>query len=343
MDTTTEEAAQAVALLQQGLSQREVARELNMSQSAVSRVYRKYQETGSFERRTGSGRKRCTSERDDRFIVTTSLRNRALTGVQVQQELRETRAVVASEWTVRRRLKAANLTPKRPATGPKLTPAHRVARLSFAREHVDWTNEQWGSVLFTDESRVCLHGSDRRGRVYRRPGERFAQCCIQENVAFGGGSCMVWAGISMEAKTELVFIETGGRVGGLTANRYVEEILADHVVPYAGFVGENFILMQDNARPHTAASVRQYLQDVGIRTMDWPARSPDLNPIEHLWDQLKRKVRARNPAPATRSDLQAALSEEWDAIQQNVVKKLIRSMKNRLEAAIKARGGNTKY
>ncbi|CAH3931880.1 unnamed protein product [Pieris brassicae] len=215
MDTTAEVAAQAVTLLQQGWSQRQVARTLQISQSAVSRIYRRHQETGGFHRRRGSGRSRSTSERDDRFIVSTSLRNRSLTGVQVQRELRETRGVAISSWTVRRRLKAATLTSKIPATGLKLTAAHRAARLRFAREYVDWTEDQWRSVLFSDESRVCLHGSDRRRRVYRRPGERYAQCCIAETVAYGGGSCMVWAGISMDAKTELVFIESGHDVGGL--------------------------------------------------------------------------------------------------------------------------------
>lgn len=154
---------------------------------------------------------------------------------------------------------------------------------------------------------------------------------------------MVWAGISMEAKTELVFVETGGRSGGLTANRYIEEILVHHVVPYAGFIGENFVFMHDNARPHTAASVRQYLEEVEIAAMDWPARSPDLNPIEHLWDHLKRKVRARNPAPTTKLELKEALIEEWGRLGQDRIKKLIGSMKRRLEAVIRARGGNTKY
>ncbi|CAG9106243.1 unnamed protein product [Plutella xylostella] len=336
MDTTPEEAAQVVALLQQGLSQRAVAAQLHLSQSAVSRVYRRFQETGAFNRRPRTGRHRCTSERDDRFIVSTSLRNRHLTGVDVQQELRRVRQVAVSEWTVRRRLKEANLTPKRPASGPKLTAGHRQARLQFAREHLDWSIAQWRSVLFTDECRVCLHGSDRRGRVYRRPGERFAQCCFAETVAYGGGSCMMWAGISLEGKTALVFVPGGGRGGGLTADRYITDILLGHVVPYAEFVGEDFVLMHDNARCHTARVSRQFLREKELRTMDWPALSPDLNPIEHLWDELKRRVRARNPVPASVDELKTALLEEWDGIPQETVKKLIRSMRNRLQATTEA-------
>lgn len=343
MDTTPEEAAQVVVLLQQGLNQREVARQLNMSQSAVSRVYRRFQETGAFTRRPNTSRRRCTSEHDDRFLVSTSLRNRHLTGVDVQQELRRGRGVTVSQWTVRRRLKEVNLTPKRPATGPKLTTAHRQARLHFAREHMNWSIEQWQAVLFTDETRMCLHGSDRRGRVYRRPGERFSQCCFAETVSYGGGSCMMWAGISLEGKTDLVFIPGGGRGGGLTSDRYIEDILLDQVVPYQGFIGDDFILMHDNARCHTARATRDFLNEVGIATMDWPALSPDLNPIEHIWDELKRKVRARNPAPANINELKTALVEEWGRIPQSSVKKLIRSLKNRMRAVIRARGGNTKY
>ena len=330
MDTTAEEAAQVVALLEAGYNQRQVARELNMSQSAVSRVYRRYQETGAFTRRQQTNRRRCTSERDDRFIVSTSLRNRHLTGVDVQQELRRVREVTVSQWTVRRRLKKANLTPKRPTRGPKLTTAHRQARLQFAREHLDWTVEQWTAVLFTDETRMCLHGSDRRGRVYRRPGERFAQCCFTETVSYGGGSVMMWAGISIAGKTELVFVPGGGRRGGLTAERYVENILIDHVVPYAGYIGDNFVLMHDNARCHTAAATQRFLEEVGIETMAWPALSPDMNPIEHLWDEVKRRVRAREQGPNNIAELKIALEEEWEAIPQGLVKKLIRSMRNRM-------------
>lgn len=346
MDTTPAEAAQVIALLEAGHNQSDVARRLNLSRYSVRRVYQRFQETGGYIRRPGSGRQRRTSERDDRFLVSRSLRNRQLNAVQLGQELQEVRNVSISRWTVRRRLGEAGLTSHRPANGPKLTTAHRQARLQFAREHLNWTYEQWRSVMFSDECRMTLHGHDGRSRVYRRSSERFSQCCISERVAFGGGSCMFWGGIMLDTKTDIVFItgaNTGPRSRGLTAARYVEEVLEGHVRPLAWLMGEDFILMHDNARPHVARTVCDYMEDVGITAMEWPARSPDLNPIEHVWDELKRRVRARSPAPTCLRELQLAIEEEWNAIPQDFMVKLIRSMKNRLRAVIKARGGNTPY
>lgn len=346
MDTTPEKAAQVIALIENGLSQRAVAVQLDMTRAAVRRVFQRYEETGSFHRRPGTGRKRFTTARDDRFIVSTILRNRHLNAVQVQQQLREVRGVVISQWTVRRRLKENNLTSRVPAIGQKLTPAHRQARLRFARDHLNWTLEQWGSVLFSDETRICLYGSDRRRKVYRRPGERFAECCIEERSAYGGGSCMIWGAISMGARTDPVFIRRGNRLherGGLTGARYIEEILAMHVVPYVDYIGDEFIFMHDNARPHTARIVQDYITEVGFRVMEWPACSPDLNPIEHLWDELKQRIRARLHTPNSIPELIVAVEEEWLNIPQETIANLIRSMPNRMRDVINARGGHTHY
>lgn len=346
MDTTADEAAQVIALLQSGMRQCDVARQLNLSRFSVRRVYQRFLETGGHVRRHGSGRRRCTSERDDRFIVSTSRRNRFSNAVELQQQLQAARRTTVSVSTVRRRLREKKIAAHRAATGPKLTAEHRRARLQFARDHVNWTLDQWRAVLFSDETRVCLFCNDRRRRVYRRQGERFAQACIQETVEYGGGSCMFWGGMSADGKTDLVSVSrTGGArgQGSLTAHRYVTEILEEHVVPYAGFVGEGFTLMHDNARAHTALIVRDYLQEVGISVMQWPARSPDLNPIEHLWDHLKRKVRSRDPAPTTLPELEEAVIEEWASISQEELLKLVRSMRERMEAVIRARGGNTRF
>ena len=157
---------------------------------------------------------------------------------------------------------------------------------------------------------------------------------------------MFWRGISLEAKAELVFI-TGANIGrrskGLTSQHYIEEILVDHVMPFSGYIGENFIFMQNNAKPHTAPIVRPCLEEVEVPVMAWPARSPDLNPIEHLWDELKKRVRSRNTAPTRLGEIQIAIHEEWDRIPQDFIKKLISSMKRRMQAVIQARGGNTSY
>ncbi|KAI3375549.1 hypothetical protein L3Q82_003876 [Scortum barcoo] len=89
--------------------------------------------------------------------------------------------------------------------------------------------------------------------------------------------------------------------------RYRDEILRPLVRPYAGAVGPGFLLMQDNARPHVAGVCQQFLQDEGIDAMDWPARSPDLNPIEHIWDIMSRSIHQRHVAPQTVQELADAL------------------------------------
>ncbi|CAK1593484.1 unnamed protein product [Parnassius mnemosyne] len=262
----------------------------------------------------------------------------------IKSDLRSTRRTSVSISTISRRLYEKSLTAHRPAKGPKLTAQHRRDRLEFARNHCEWTLEQWRTVLFSDETRVCLFCNNRRRRVYRRQGERFES--FEESVEYGGGSCMFWGGISVDGKTEIVCVSRtrGGRgQGSLNAGRYITEILEEHVVPYAGYVGDGFMLMHDNARCHTAAIVRDYLQEVDIPVMHWPVRSPDLNPIEHLWDDLKRRVRALDPAPTTLQELQVAVLEEWEQILQEAVATLVRSMKDRMEAVIKARGCNTRF
>ena len=108
-------------------------------------------------------------------------------------------------------------------------------------------------------------------------------------------------------------------------------------------MGPNAILQDDNARPHRARIISEYLQNLGVERMDWPALSPDLNPIEHLWDQLGRAVRCRVTNRTTLADLQHILIKEWDAIPQQKVARLVSSMRRRCEAVVAVHGSSTHY
>lgn len=305
-----------VTLAQEGCRQEDIARRLRIHQSTVSRVIKRYNETGEYKRRPGQGRKRCTPPRDYQYLRIQCLRNRTLTAPHLKNELLITRQVNVSAKTVIRRLKEVGLNPKRPAKVPKLLPRHKTGRLQFARAHANWNEDQWGKVLFTDETRIQLWKPDGRDRVYRRSGERFAECNLPQNVSFGGGSIMLWGGISWESRTELVEVNLR-----MNAEWYIANILKEHVLPYAGFIGyDNFVLMHDNVRAHAAKIVNHYLVDVGIEALEWPPMSPDANPIEHLWDTLKRRIRARNPAPNSVAELRIAAQEEWNRIPQETIK-----------------------
>ena len=102
------------------------------------------------------------------------------------------------------------------------------------------------------------------------------------------------------------------------------------------------ILMHDNARPHVARICRQFLNRNNVNVLPWPAVSPDMNPIEHIWDYLGRKVRARGNVHNLR-DLENALIQEWNNIPNVVIRRYLRSMRGRLAACINSRGGHTRY
>ncbi|GFV95741.1 transposable element Tcb2 transposase [Trichonephila clavipes] len=84
--------------------------------------------------------------------------------------------------------------------------------------------------------------------------------------------------------------------------------------------------MDDNSRPHRANLVENSLFEEGIVRMEWPACSPDINPIEHVWNALGRRVAGRQPPPQSLQELERALLEEWDRMPQLVINSLIDSM-----------------
>ncbi|KOB66002.1 Transposable element Tcb2 transposase [Operophtera brumata] len=152
MPLSPDECARIMTFLKLGIGMHHTARMMGVTLRTVQKVKRSYEETGNHLRRPGNGKPRCTSTQEDRYIVSTVLRNRHLSIVEVQQQLLQTRRDYISDSTVRRRLAEANLKPQRPASSPQLEIELRVARLRYAREHLQWDLEEWSRILFTDES-----------------------------------------------------------------------------------------------------------------------------------------------------------------------------------------------
>ena len=201
-----------------------------------------------------------------------------------------------------------------------------------------WTRRQWSSVLFTDETKINLFRNDGRLRVWRRRGERYADVNIVEQERFGGGGIMVWAGVSSNYKTDLVLMN-----GRITGQHYLDTIIDPVIVPLHQLRAPDFLFMDDNARPHRARVVTEHLQRAGVPHLAWPARSPDLNPIEHVWDQLKTNIQNRPHPPNSLQELQVALHVEWQNLPQDRIRRLVNSMRRRCEAVIAAAGGHTRY
>ncbi|GFU51760.1 transposable element Tcb1 transposase [Trichonephila clavipes] len=172
----------------------------------------------------------------------------------------------------------------------RLTSRHRRDRREWATEHVNWRRNEWSSVLFSDESRFSVNLDNRRIFIWRDRGSRNNPAFVHESVKFGSAEVLVYGGISIDGRTYLYII----RDGPLTARRYRDDILRPIVVSYAAAIGDDFILMDDNCRPHRANLVEDFLFEEGIIQMEWPACSPDMNPIEYVWDALGRRVAGRN-------------------------------------------------
>ena len=284
---TLERRHQAIGMLDAGMLVNDVAGHFGVHRSTIHRLRTRYAASGDVSDRRRSGRPKKTTQRQDNYVVTSSRRNRFDNSVSIANTLRNATGVRVHARTVRNRLRTSGIRAYRPYVGVPLSPRHRQDRLNWTRAHQRWTRRQWNEVLFTDESRFNVDFNDGRRRVWRRRGERLHPQNVAQHDRYGRGSVMIWVGICDNRKTDLVEVPRR-----LTAIRYCNEIVQPVIVPFLQ-QGHARILQQDNARPHVARHTITVLQRNNIATLDWPAKSPDLSPIEHFWDVLGRKVRRR--------------------------------------------------
>ena len=213
-------------MLEGGMLVTAAARQIGVHHSTVSRLQSRYEAIGSLKDRRRTGRPRKTSAAEDRYIIMTSRRNRFMSARKVVNQLRAATGTRVSAQTIRRRLYRGGLRTRRPYVGVPLTRRHRQDRVNWARNHRRWT--QWNNILFTDESRFTVDFADGRARVWRRSGERYHEQNVIQRDRYGGGSVMVWRGVTRNTKTDLITVQ-----GTLTAAGYCAQIVQPVIVPFA--------------------------------------------------------------------------------------------------------------
>ncbi|GFT79311.1 transposable element Tcb2 transposase [Trichonephila clavipes] len=189
-----------------------------------------------------------------------------------------------------------------------------------------------------DERRFSTRSDSQRVLIWREIGTRFYSS-NKERHRYGGPGVLVWGGIMLNGRTELHIFDRGS----VTGDRYCVEVLLPHVRLFRGAISPDFIFMDDNDRPHRTLAVEELLESEDITRMDWPAYSPDLNPIEHVWDALRRRITARLHHPENTQHLKQVLIEEWVLLPQEMLHQLVLSMRRWCEVTIAVRGGHIPY
>lgn len=316
-------------LHQLGKTQRAIANELEIYPSTVNYWINR---DGSVETKKKTGRPRKTNAVTDDLIFLLSHTNPFMPTTEIIHELN----LPITKHSVIRRLKEKGLQSYRPAKKEVLTNQHVQNRLEFAMSVEHWTFEHWKKVVFTDEKVFSTFGNG-MNRVWRtKRKNRYDKKYMDLVKRSGRKSIPVWACIcATEGQNKIHYI----RGGNLTGEKYRNQILFNYV---PAMHRANLTFMHDQSSIHKSVLATNYLRNKGINMLDWPAKAPDLNPIENLWAEMERRTCTRDINDE--QVLWEKVKQTFEEIEEgDYITKLIQSMPRRIQKVIDARGHWTKY
>ncbi|CAD6189707.1 unnamed protein product [Caenorhabditis auriculariae] len=333
---------------QNGLTMMTLAGMFGVTEAGISQFLKRQKAQDGSTNSQRTGRPRVTDRNGDRNILKTSRTNPRLTAPAIRREVFLNSPSPPSVSTVKRRLNAAGIMGRRPVKKPLISEKNRAARVKWAKEHLNWTRQDWNKILWSDESKFLLFGSDGIQWVRRPIGSRYHPKYQLPTVKHGGGSCMVWGAFSGSGIGPL------HRVNGIMDKHVYKDILQNQMLPHLRAMGRGSVYHQDNDPKHTSLFVKvrkltsnsygyetqDWFKSRRVNVMGWPSQSPDLNPIEHLWEELER--RCANKRAKKCNEKFAQLLSEWNQIPMSTIDTLLNSMQRRCQAVIDARGFATK-
>jgi transposase len=363
--TTPTKRGRLIGLVQGGSSGRKAAAEIALPKSTGNDILRAWRDRGHAYPKTSPGRPPLLTERAKRHL------HRQLNLHPFKSFIEFGTEFHVGANTISRFAASVGLFSSIARHGVVLDAEKAAARLQYAKDH---ENFDWGRVGFSDESafRLGYRGVE---RVIRPRGKAWDPKYVIVDENTNSGSIMVWGMIAKGKKYPLVRMEYYDKDGKELFNRanrhpaetdiphhweerrrtvnglvYQEQVLYHRLSRWLGDLaterGQVYSL-EDNATVHNSHATNEVRLELGLERLPHPARSPDLNPIEHVWAIVKKAVlkRQRSGLLTLNSveDLWVAMRDEWDAVPQETIDRIIDSMPARLEAVIAVNGWHTRY
>ena len=334
-----EEKSRVLALRKENVSQKEIARRTGRSLTAIKDLLRRARDLPDGEvplHKNIPGRPRKTSTNTDRLLKRKVTIKPGITSSELKKEL-STPLQNVSERTIRHRLqKDLGLPTRRAALKPMLTQKMKNKRVAFCKKYKDWTIQQWRNVMFSDESNFkCIQGTP--GRVRRPSGSNRCDPRYTTKTVKHSDYVMIWGCFSGRmGRGGLYFLPKNETMSG---SKYID-VLETHLLPFYGIHRCSFF-QQDSAPCHTSKLVKKWLSDQSISVLEWPGNSPDLNPIENCWHQMKVALKNKDTASVPR--LKDELKNLWINMDKDYFLKLADSMPKRICDVLAVKGDMTKY
>ncbi|CAK5272627.1 unnamed protein product [Mycena citricolor] len=310
------------------------------------KIWKKYRDTGSAKNRPPSGRPKKVTGEMEANIIQTARENRRMPFGDIGNMMDPP----ISDTAVGKVLDSVGMHRRVARHVPFLTEMHKEDRLEWATANKGRSMRAWEKIMWSDECYVHLNGTSGRVWVTRTSDEVYEESCLVPAFKQSPVRVMVWGCIAHGWKGPLVILKyPGGKGSGMTAERYQDQVLKPHLMNAINELRQQrsrrvkIQFQQDGASSHTAHSSIDWLENHKIPIFLHPANSPDLSPIEPVWHELKKCIRARILRPTTFESLKTAILEEWEKLPIEDINKYTGTMVNRVQAVLDAEGGHTRY
>jgi transposase len=333
---------QIIALREQQYTLEDVSKKTKVKKETVREVLRKWKQHHTIQDLPKTGRATMVDARTRRRLARMAQSGEVKTAPELSLVAASHDIVHFSASTARRVMHEQGLKAMHMVKKPLLTREHKRKRLEFARAHRDWTVEQWKQVIFSDETLIPARSSDAHKVVWTKPTHALNPKLVIPTVQGGGVAIMVWGCISQYGFHDLILLD--GTVDGAGYAKVLQDYLLPIIQQYFG--QHPCIFQQDGASVHRTNKAVTFFHEHNLQVLEWPAHSPDLNIIEHVWHYLKERVRQLPIASSKEnlwSNVQMVLECMWSEEMTQKVNELYESLPNRMQAVVDAHGGNTRY